>query len=237
MTTPDRAPSAPVIDVREPDGWYARVKPVLDAALSLVFLAPALALIALAAVAIKLTSPGPILYTQTRLGRGGRPYTIWKLRTMRFRCEARSGARWSTPGDSRVTAVGRLLRATHIDELPQLWNVLRGEMSLVGPRPERPELIAALELERRVPGYPARLLVRPGVTGLAQLQLPPDTDVESVRRKVAYDLYYIRRMGLGLDLRLLLGTVLKVARGRPRALRAVLSLPHSDVVEAILRTG
>ena len=107
-------------------------------------------------------------------------------------CERLTGARWSTPGDNRVTWIGKILRATHIDELPQLFNILRGEMSLVGPRPERPEIVVGLELA--IPCYRDRLQVRPGVTGLAQVQLPPDTDLESVRRKVAYDLYYIERL-------------------------------------------
>jgi hypothetical protein len=111
----------------------------------------------------------------------------------------------------RVTPVGRFLRATHIDELPQLWNVLRGDMSLVGPRPERPEIIEARGLVAEVAGYEGRLAVRPGITGLAQLWLPSDTDVESVRRKVAYDLWYVGNGGPWLDLRLLLATPLKLA--------------------------
>src|SRR5439155_12868491 len=114
---------------------------------------------------VKLTSRGPALYTQTRLGRNGRPFTIYKLRTMQHRCESLTGARWSTPGDPRITPVGRFLRKTHLDELPQLWNVLRGDMALVGPRPERPEFVP--QLEQAVPHYRDRLLVRPGVSGLA----------------------------------------------------------------------
>src|SRR5207248_4660391 len=139
---------------------------------------------------VKLTSPGPMLYTQTRLGRRGRPFTIYKIRTMLHDCESLTGPQWSTPGDTRITRVGRWLRRTHIDELPQLWNVLRGDMSLVGPRPERPEFIP--ELENAIPFYRDRLLVRPGITGLAQVQLPPDTDMDSVRRQLAHDIYYGR---------------------------------------------
>jgi lipopolysaccharide/colanic/teichoic acid biosynthesis glycosyltransferase len=121
---------------------------------------------------------------------------------MYHNCERLSGPCWSTPNDTRITPVGRFLRRTHIDELPQLWNVLCGEMSLVGPRPERPELIPGLA--SRIPGYCHRLEVRPGVTGLAQIQLPPDTDLDSVRRKLAVDLYYARHLNFGLDLAILL---------------------------------
>ena len=139
---------------------------------------------AVAAIVVKLTSRGPAFYTQIRLGQDGRAYAIYKLRTMTHDCEKLSGPQWSKKGDCRVTAVGRLLRRSHLDELPQLWNVLRGEMSLIGPRPERPEFVP--RLERSLPHYRARLHVRPGVTGLAQVQLPPDTDLGSVRRKLAY---------------------------------------------------
>jgi lipopolysaccharide/colanic/teichoic acid biosynthesis glycosyltransferase len=158
---------------------------------------------------VRLTSPGPVLYRQARLGRNGRPFTIYKIRTMVHDCERQTGPRWSRPGDPRVTPVGRFLRSTHIDELPQLWNILRGEMSLVGPRPERPEIVA--ELERVIPRYRERLAVRPGLTGLAQVLLPPDTDLNSVHRKLACDLHYIERLAFGLEARIVLGTALRVA--------------------------
>jgi len=141
---------------------------------------------------------------QTRLGRGGRYYRICKLRTMRHDCEARTGAVWSVPGDVRVTPIGRVLRDTHLDELPQLLNVLCGQMALIGPRPERPEIVC--RIEREVPDYRQRLRVRPGVTGLAQMRVPADVDVAGVRRKLAHDLYYIRRMSLVLDLRIAAAT-------------------------------
>src|SRR5262249_31123587 len=189
--------------------WYAGVKPVVDFLLALTLLVLTAPLILLAALAIKLTSRGPVFYTQTRLGRYGNPYKIYKLRTMTHNCEQQSGAQWSTVGDPRVTRVGRFLRRTHIDELPQLWNVLRGDMSLIGPRPERPEFVPSLEKE--LPRYRERLQVRPGVTGLAQVQLPPDTDLNSVRRKLAYDIYYAERANLWLDVRLFLATALHVA--------------------------
>jgi lipopolysaccharide/colanic/teichoic acid biosynthesis glycosyltransferase len=213
-----------------PAGVYLACKRTLDLVVVLVLAVPALPLIFLAMLLVKLTSRGPALYTQTRVGRGGRPFTIYKIRTMFHRCESLTGARWSTPGDKRVTAVGRFLRKTHLDELPQLWNVLVGDMSLVGPRPERPEFMP--QLEQAIPVYRARLLVRPGVTGLAQVQLPPDTDLASVRLKLAYDLCYVRCAGLLLDLRLLAATALKVVGVPFAALRLVCWLPRRPSVEA-----
>jgi len=183
---------------------YGRVKRLSDFLLALILLVVTSPLVVLAAVLVKLTSRGSALYSQTRLGLNRVPFRIYKLRTMYDNCEHHSGPRWATVGDPRITTIGRLLRRTHVDELPQLWNVLKGEMSLVGPRPERPELIPALE--REILGYTNRLLVRPGITGLAQLQLPPDTDLASVRRKLACDIYYVRRSNLWLDLGILCGT-------------------------------
>jgi len=172
---------------------------------------------------VRLTSPGAALYTQTRLGRNGRHFTIVKLRTMRQDCEKNSGACWSKPGDPRITKLGVWLRKLHIDELPQLWNVLQGDMSLVGPRPERPEI--ASTIERHVPGYRDRLRVRPGLTGLAQIQLPADTDIESVRRKVKLDQIYIQTRTAWLDVRLLIGTLFYLLRIRPQLSRKWLGLP------------
>ena len=157
-------------------------KPAMDRVFAAVLLVPAAPVMLVVMGLVRLTSPGPMIYRQTRLGRGGRPFTMYKIRTMIHDCERLTGARWLTPGDCRVTPIGRFLRATHLDELPQLWNILRGEMSLVGPRPERPEIVP--QLERVLPAYRERLRVRPGVTGLAQVQLAPDTDLESVRRKL-----------------------------------------------------
>jgi lipopolysaccharide/colanic/teichoic acid biosynthesis glycosyltransferase len=124
---------------------------------------------------------------------------------MYHECEKYSGIKWCSFRDNRVTPVGRFLRKSHIDELPQLWNVLRGEMSLIGPRPERPELVVSLE--KALPRYRDRLLVKPGLTGLAQIQLPPDTDLESVRKKLILDRVYVNRRSLWLDLRIYLGTI------------------------------
>jgi len=184
--------------------WYALFKMAMDTVLALVLLVLTAPVILLAALLVKLTSRGPAFYLQTRLGRRGRSYTIYKIRTMLHNCEHATGPCWATPQDPRITRIGRVLRRLHIDELPQLWNVVRGDMSLVGPRPERPEFVP--HLQQAIPGYQDRLLVRPGVTGLAQVQLPPDTDLESVRCKLAHDLYYVRHCSLGLDLRILFCT-------------------------------
>jgi lipopolysaccharide/colanic/teichoic acid biosynthesis glycosyltransferase len=214
-----------------PPAWTSRA---IDCALAILLLPLAIPLVGLAAAAVKLTSPGPAFYTQTRLGLNGRRFRIVKVRTMRHDCEAESGVRWATRADPRATRIGRLLRATHLDELPQLLNVLRGEMGLIGPRPERPEMVDALRLAEAVPGYADRLRIRPGVTGLAQVLLPADSDLGSVRRKVSYDQYYLAHRGVWLDLRILLATTLKAAGVGPRVLRAVFRLPaDQDVVRAI----
>lgn len=161
-------------------------------------------------VAIRLTSRGPGIFRQQRVGKHGRVFTMFKLRSMRVDAECRSGAIWATLDDPRTTPVGKLLRKFHLDELPQLFNVLRGEMSLVGPRPERPEFVRVLTAA--LPHYRDRVLVAPGITGLAQIDLPPDSDLDSVARKLAVDLEYIETGSLWLDLRLLLCTILRVVK-------------------------
>lgn len=224
-----------VVDVRPANGWYVAAKVAVDAALALALLIPGLPVILACWVVVKLGSPGPGFYTQTRLGRNGKPYKIVKIRTMAVDAE-RTGAQWAKRGDMRVTRVGRFLRATHLDELPQLFNVLLGQMSLVGPRPERPEIVKAMGLSERIPGYTHRLRVRPGVTGLAQLQLPADTDIGGVRRKVVYDLYYIEHTNLWLDLRILAATALKAAGLRPGWLRRLFFLPcRAEVATVFIR--
>jgi len=207
------------------------LKRLLDIAVASALLVVCAPLILLCMVAVKLTSPGSALYSQIRLGRGRRPYRIFKIRSMTHNCEAATGARWATANDARVTPIGRFLRCSHLDELPQLWNILRGDMSLVGPRPERPELIC--KLEPAIAHYGERMLVRPGVTGLAQVNLPPDTDLESVRRKLLYDRYYVAIGGLWLDLRLLAATGLYLLAIPFRISCAVLLLPGAREVEAL----
>lgn len=231
----DHLDPATAVDVCPADGWYAAAKSLVDFALAAALLVPALPVIAACWVAVKLTSSGPGFYCQTRLGRDGQSYRIIKLRTMACDAERVSGAAWAAKNDRRVTAVGRFLRATHLDELPQLLNVLLGQMSLVGPRPERPELITAKALADRIPGYGHRLRVKPGVTGFAQVQLPADTDLFSVRHKVVYDLYYIENAGLWFDLRLLAATGLKACGVGPHWLRRLFLLPPRDRVAEVFR--
>jgi lipopolysaccharide/colanic/teichoic acid biosynthesis glycosyltransferase len=208
---------------------YVVWKRAIDFVCAAVLLVLASPIMLLTALLVKWTSPGPALYTQRRLGLHGRPFTILKLRTMRNNCEARTGPRWCMPGDPRVTPLGKLLRKTHLDELPQLFNVLRGDMSLIGPRPERPEFLP--ELEATFPRYRERLAVRPGITGLAQVQLPPDTELTAVCHKLACDLYYTRHVGFGLDARLL-GCTALYALGIPfRWTAHWLGVPTTELVE------
>jgi lipopolysaccharide/colanic/teichoic acid biosynthesis glycosyltransferase len=212
---------------------YLTWKRCFDFLLALVIFLIAAPIIALCMLLVRLTSRGPSLYSQTRVGLHGRVYRIFKIRTMYHNCEKRSGPQWSQAGDPRVTPLGRFLRRTHLDELPQLWNVLRGEMSLVGPRPERPEFIPTLA--QAIPFYRERLNVRPGVTGLAQVQLPPDTDLDSVRRKLACDLYYAQHVSFWLDLRLLLATAAMVFGVPFRFTRVLLRLPSGLAIENATR--
>lgn len=203
--------------------WYLPMKQGCEwfmAALMLLVLGPVIGLLAML---VKMTSPGPAFYWQVRLGRGGKPYRIYKLRSMANNCEAKTGAVWSSgEKDPRVTKLGRFLRETHLDELPQLWNVVRGDMNLVGPRPERPEI--ASRLERALPGYRYRVMLKPGVTGLAQVQLPPDTDLESVRRKLGYDLHYVREVNVVMDAKILFSTLfLFMASGINACARALVN--------------
>jgi lipopolysaccharide/colanic/teichoic acid biosynthesis glycosyltransferase len=206
-----------------------RCKSVAEFTAALVLLVLAAPLIVVAGLLVKLTSRGPIFYLQTRLGRDGRPFTIYKIRTMVHDCESLTGPRWSIPGDPRVIRVGHFLRRSHLDELPQLLNVLRGDMGLIGPRPERPEFLP--DLERALPGYRARLALRPGVTGLAQVQLDPDTDLNSVRRKLAYDLYYVEHVNPWLDLRILLATGFKAIGDPGRISRKLCLVPSGEAIE------
>jgi lipopolysaccharide/colanic/teichoic acid biosynthesis glycosyltransferase len=205
---------------------YGLIKPWLDCALAGVMLLFAAPIILFSMLLVRLSSRGPWIYRQKRLGLGGRVFTIYKIRTMYQNSEWDNVAKWCVPGDPRITPVGQVLRWAHIDELPQLVNVLKGEMSLVGPRPERPEFLP--ELERALPNYCQRLSVRPGLTGLAQVQQPPDTDISSVRTKLNYDLCYVERMNFWLDLRLMAGTALKCMGVPFFWIGRILNLPDPD---------
>ncbi|MBY0528426.1 MAG: sugar transferase [Gemmataceae bacterium] len=209
-----------------PRRWYLPCKSALDVAVAVLLLVPALPVILIAVALVKLTSRGPGFYTQLRVGKHGRVFSIYKIRTMQDQCESLTGPRWALPKDPRVTLVGRFLRLSHLDELPQLLNILRGDMSLIGPRPERPEFLP--RLERALPAYRDRLLVRPGVTGLAQVQLPADTNLASVHRKLAHDLHYVRSMGPVLDLCILLATMLYVLRLPSWLIARLTALPSPE---------
>ena len=204
-------------------GWFPESKAIGDVVIAATLLVLTSPIILLLLILVKATSRGPAIFRQVRLGQDGRPYLLYKIRSMADDCERTTGPRWSTARDPRVTGFGRFLRRSHLDELPQLWNVIRGEMSLVGPRPERPEFVA--KLRREIPNYCDRMAVKPGITGLSQVQLPPDEDTDDVRRKVACDLCYIRQMGPGLDLRILMGTAMKVMGLPFDVTRKVLNLP------------
>jgi lipopolysaccharide/colanic/teichoic acid biosynthesis glycosyltransferase len=212
----------PVIDVvpRERSDRLTRAMNLTLGTIALVFTAP---LFVLAAIAIKLTSRGPIFYTQTRVGidrrarrelairerrlqdLGGAAFTIYKFRSMYVNAEGKSGAVWATVNDPRVTPLGRFMRTFRIDELPQLINVVKGDMNIVGPRPERPSIVARLREDIRE--YPMRQRVKPGITGLAQINLSYDSSLEDVRAKVRYDLEYIRTQSMAEDLMIMAKTV------------------------------
>ena len=167
-----------------------------------------------AAIAIKMESSGPILYRQSRLGQNGCVFILNKFRSMRQDAEKDTGPVWTTQRDPRITRVGAVLRRTRLDELPQLFNVLVGHMSFIGPRPERPEFVS--ELQKQIPYYMERLAVKPGITGWAQVRYQYGSSVEDAVEKLQYDLYYIKNLSLFLDLLIVLNTVQVVlfARGR-----------------------
>ena len=237
-TTPTAVEVSALADTREVKKLRVRSSPAdtakraSDITLALLLSILALPVILIVWAIVRATSAGPGFYFQRRMGLGGRPFWICKIRTMTHNCEAVDGAKWSTAGDTRVTGVGRILRRLHLDELPQLANVLKGDMSLVGPRPERPEF--SVSLAKALPGYDLRTSVRPGVTGLAQIQLPADSDLESVRRKLALDLCYLDHRSAWLDARILFGTIIYLAGLPYSRVRQILSLPSAGTNEVSL---
>jgi lipopolysaccharide/colanic/teichoic acid biosynthesis glycosyltransferase len=207
----------------EPRPRSERVTRAFNIIVASVLLVVALPVMVLAAIAVRLSSRGPIFYMQERIGvdrrwtrtralyerraenLGGTPFTIYKFRSMRVDAEVNGQAVWATKNDDRVTTVGKILRASRIDELPQLLNVLRGDMNIVGPRPERPSIF--IRLREQIAEYPVRQRVKPGITGLAQVSNPYDASLDDVRRKVAFDIEYMRNQSLTEDIRIMLKTI------------------------------
>lgn len=190
-----------------------RIKRLCDMILALGLLLLSWPVIILAAILIKLESPGSVFYKQIRTGLNDHEFTIFKLRSMAKNAEV-NGVQWAQNNDSRVTRVGKWLRLTRIDELPQLWNVVKGEMSFIGPRPERPEF--NIELEEKIPFYRLRHLVRPGITGWAQVMYPYGASIEDSKQKLQFDLYYIKNFSFFLDLQIVFKTIQVVLFGKGR---------------------
>lgn len=204
----------PLIDVMPqlmPE-WEKKAKRLLDIVASFSILIITSPIMILTAIAIKLDSKGPVFFKQERSGLNGKEFLVYKFRSMVSDAEAKTGPVWSTKDDPRITRVGKLIRKVRIDELPQMINVLKGEMSLVGPRPERPYFVDMLSKE--IPYYKRRLKVRPGVTGWAQVKHKYDESIEDVKMKLNYDLFYIENMSLRLDIKIIFRTVFVVLFGK-----------------------
>lgn len=200
------------VDHLPPNGIasYRLVKRLMDIGLVTFILPVAVPLVALSALAIFVTMGAPIFFVQERVGLGGEPFRMWKLRTMRPE-RPNEALRAAVPGDTRVTRLGRILRRFRIDELPQLWNVLKGDMSLIGPRPEAVPLHAAYL--GQLPNYAYRYLVRPGITGWAQVCAPPSANADEARQKLTYDLFYVKKLSLWLDLKIVVRTFWTITAG------------------------
>jgi len=191
---------------------FEKFKRISDLFLSVLGLTIASPILILAAIMIKLTSKGPVIYKQDRIGKNSQIFKIYKLRTMALDAERQTGAVWARENDPRITPIGRILRKAHIDEIPQLFNVLKGEMSIVGPRPERPEMVR--DLKKLITDYEKRLKVLPGITGLAQVYHKYDETIADVRKKIKYDLLYIKRMCWLVEIRILAQTFVVALTGK-----------------------
>lgn len=192
--------------------WEKGVKRLMDIIVSLVVLIVTLPLLAVIGIFIKMGSKGPVIYRQQRVGRKGRLFTMYKFRTMYNDAESKTGPTWATENDPRVTKVGFWLRKLRLDEIPQLVNVLKGTMSLVGPRPERPHFVE--QFKHQIPLYTRRLRVRPGITGWAQVKWKYDSSLDDVKEKTKYDLFYVENISLRMDLKILITTVLTMLKGK-----------------------
>jgi exopolysaccharide biosynthesis polyprenyl glycosylphosphotransferase len=181
------------------------LKRLFDLVVGAIFFLLVLPLMAVTAVVVRFDSPGPVLYTQERVGRSGRTFVLYKFRSMRVDAEKDGVPRWASLQDRRVTRIGQFIRKTRIDELPQVFNVLRGDMSFIGPRPERPFFVESLC--RDIPYYRERCRVRPGITGWAQINYPYGASIEDAKEKLSYDFYYIKNYSVMLDFLVLLATV------------------------------
>jgi len=205
---------APLIEVTSEimKPWEESLKRLVDVVVSLLVLVLGLPFWLMVGAVIKINSPGPVLYKQERLGKNGKPFNIFKFRSMQINAETKSGPVWATKRDPRVTGVGKIIRRLHIDEVPQFINVLRGDMSLVGPRPERTFFVEKLAAE--LPLYKRRLKVRPGITGWAQVKHKYDESIEDVKVKLKYDLFYIENMSWRMDLKILFNTFYVMLMGK-----------------------
>ena len=197
-----------------PSKVHLACKRVLDIVLSLLLLACAAPVMALVAIIIKLETPGPAIFSQERVGLLGKRFTVYKFRSMRQDAERKTGPTWAKENDDRITRVGGFIRKSRLDELPQVWNVLRGDMSFIGPRPERPYFVDLLKSKIRY--YDLRHYVNPGITGWAQVMYPYGASVEDAYRKLQYDLYYTKNISLQLDVLILLKTIKVVLSGQGR---------------------
>jgi exopolysaccharide biosynthesis polyprenyl glycosylphosphotransferase len=204
----------PVIELldKEISRMYLVIKRLMDVGIVVIGFLLLVILYPFIAVCTKLNSRGPVFYKQERVGLHGKTFIIWKFRTMRTDAEKHSGPVWAKKEDERITYFGKILRRTRFDELPQLINILKGEMSFIGPRPERPHFVRLLN--ERIPGYLQRLQVKPGITGWAQIHANYDRDIDDVRRKLQYDLYYIDNMSLLIDLMIIVVTFKVALNGK-----------------------
>lgn len=192
--------------------WEKTIKRAMDIFVSLVVLLLTFPFLIAIGLAVRLTSPGPAIYRQKRVGRNGKVFIIYKFRTMLDNAEEHSGPTWATKDDPRVTGIGYWLRKLRLDELPQLINVLKGDMSLVGPRPERPHFVE--QFSRQIPLYTRRLRVRPGITGWAQVKWKYDTSLDDVKEKTKFDLFYIENASLRMDAKILINTMITILKGK-----------------------